>query len=109
MTPTPTRGVKVVLDRERHLRYPLSALREIDGNASLDFLLWLGLRHEDADLTQEQVADFVDLAMLPSLRDPLKQASGGQIDLGKLGIDDEGEEAPKKGGPAAKKGPKSGA
>lgn len=59
----PTRGVAVELDRERRLRYPMSAIKEIQARfdinlmageglqaESLDdvvWVIWLGLRHED--------------------------------------------------------------
>lgn len=104
MSETPTRGVPVMLDRERRLRFPLSAVKEMDEGTSLDRLLWLGLRHEDPDLTQEQVADMIDMEMLLDLRDPLKKATAGRFDLEKIfrAVDEseevEGEgEAEKKG------------
>lgn len=78
----PTRGVAVQLDRERHLRFPLATVQDLaDGSFAFDRILWLGLRWEDPDLTQEQVAQLVDLEMIPALRGPLKQATGGLIDL----------------------------
>lgn len=104
---TPTRGVPVTLDRERRLRYPLSAVKEMAEDTTLDRLLWLGLRHEDPDLTQEQVADMIDLEMLMELREPLKRATAGRFDLDKLfrsSEEEEAEEAEKKGSVEQKSG-----
>lgn len=100
MSDTPTRGVPVMLDRERRLRFPLSALKEMGEDSTLDHVLWLGLRHEDEELTQDQVADMIDLEMLPDLREPLKRATAGRMDLAKLFPtegEEEAEEAEKKG------------
>lgn len=86
MTPKPTKGVPVELDKVRHFRFPLSVLRSIqgDGDSSLENLLYLGLKHEDPDLTPEAVADMVSLDMLEQLKEPLKKATGGLIDLDAL-------------------------
>jgi len=82
---TPTRGVPVTLDRVRHLRFPIGVLRpEMFEGATLSRILWLGLRGDDPDLTEETVNDLIDLETLPSLRDALKKASSGMIDLKKL-------------------------
>lgn len=99
---SPTRGVPVQMDRERHIRFPLAVLRDFDEDADLGTVLYLGLKHEDPDLTPEQVGEIVDLEMLPELGEPLRKASGGLIQLDKyLGaLTDEEEEA---GKPAARK------
>lgn len=70
-----------MLDRERRLRYPLAVLRDLEGEADLARMLYAGLKHEDPDLTVEQVAEMVDLEMLEDLTEPLKRATGGMVDL----------------------------
>lgn len=85
--PTPTKGTPVRLDRERHFRFPISALRALEGDSSLEQLLFLGLKHEDPELTREQVGEIVSLDMLDQLKEPLKKATGGIIDLDKLFAD----------------------
>ncbi|HSH45231.1 MAG TPA: hypothetical protein VK966_05220 [Longimicrobiales bacterium] len=83
--PAPTRGVAITLDRERHLRFPLGVLRDIQGDdADMVTILHTGLKHEDPELTVEQVGEMIDLEMLPELTEPLKKATGGMIDLGRL-------------------------
>ncbi len=85
----PTKGVKVVLDRERYLRYPLSIVSDLDeigklGAGALGRILHLGLKRDDPELTQEQVEDMVDLQMLRELVEPIKEATGGLVDMQKL-------------------------
>lgn len=79
--PAPTRGVPVELDRTRRLRYPLGVLHgytgEGDVGTALADLLHRGLKHEDPDLTVEEVGEIVDLEMIPNLIEPLRKATGG--------------------------------
>lgn len=84
MSESPTRGHAVTLDKERRLRFPLSALKQIEDDSSLGRILYLGLKHEDEDLTQEYVEEMVSLDMLDDLKAPLKAATGGLIDLDRL-------------------------
>lgn len=79
-----SRGVKITLDRERRLRYPLGVLNDLQGDADLAKILYAGLKHEDPELTVEKVGELVDLEMLPELAEPLKKATGGMIDLSRL-------------------------
>ena len=81
--PSPTKGVPVNLDRLRHLRYPLGVLRDIE-TTDLATVLWLGLKHEDAELTVEQVGEMYDLSMMPDLVEPLRKATGGLVKAGVL-------------------------
>lgn len=92
----PTRGIPIELDRKRHLRFPLGVLKDIaDTDADVLTMIWLGLKHEDPELTIEQVGEIVDLEMLPTLTDALKKASGGMLDLtGMVGSVVEGEAQP---------------
>lgn len=83
-TPKPTKGHAVTLDRERHLRYSIRALKEIQEDQSLGNVLLVGLRHEDPDLTLEAVEDMVTLDMIDDIKGPLKAATGGLVDLGHL-------------------------
>ena len=80
----PTKGVPVDLDRTRHLRFPLSSLRALqeDDAKSLEGILCAGLKHEDPDLTPEKVGEIVSLDMLDGLTGPVKEATGGLVDLG---------------------------
>lgn len=92
--PSPTKGVAVELDKERHLRYPLGTLREVSADADLVTVLYLGLKHEDGDLTPEQVGEMIDLEMLPELAEPLRKATGNLIDIDRMfyrnGVEPEG-------------------
>lgn len=82
MATKPTRGVAVQMDKERHLRFPLSTLQEIEGDGpTFVRIIWLGLRHEDPKLTLEDVGEMVDLELLAELKEPLRKATGGLIDL----------------------------
>lgn len=88
MSPKPQKGVPVTLDKERHLRYPLAVLKEIqDAGGGLEMFsrfLYLGLKHEDPDLTEAEIEEMIDLAMIPELAGPLKKATGGLIDMDSL-------------------------
>lgn len=87
-TPAPTRGVPVTLDKVRHLRYTLGTrkrlLQEIGGEEALNdltgdkmaILLLYGLKHEDPDLTLEQVEEMVDLENLPVVVEAFAKAMG---------------------------------
>lgn len=79
--PAPSKGVPVTLDRVRHLRYPLGVLRGITVDTDLAEVLYLGLKHEDDELTAEQVGEMIDLEMMPSLADPLRKATGGLVNV----------------------------
>lgn len=99
-TPTPTKGVPLMLDRERHLRFSLGTIRRLkdklgktalEEGVSTDLLaelLWFGLTHEDADLTVEQVEEMVDLEHLTEVMDAVSAATGQRSQLAK------GEEDP---------------
>jgi len=90
-SPTPTRGIPVQLDRERHLRFTLRTLREIreefgasvlaSGFAmeAIAKLLWYGLKHEDPDLSVEAVEDLVDMENLTTVIEAVTAATGGRI------------------------------
>lgn len=94
------RGVKIELDRERHLCFKFSgmawliekygdldkvfsALTSLDGRGiSADTLrifsdfIYAGLMHEDKDLTPEAVFDLLDLGSMNMLSDAIKTALG---------------------------------
>lgn len=90
-SPTPTRGVPVQLDRERHLRFTLRTIREIRTEFGMDALtegvsmeaiaklLWYGLKHEDPDLTVEAVEELVDMQNLTELIQAVTAATGGRM------------------------------
>lgn len=87
--------VKVMLDRERTLRYTLNALALIEdrcgdiqkaaaeaqsGKVSvIRTVLWAGLVHEDKDLTEEQVGDMVDVADLERVAKAVGEAFGAAM------------------------------
>ena len=95
VTPTPTRGVPVMLDKKRHLRFSLKTMRELRekfGENALETgldqdaiatLLWYGLRHEDPELTPELVEDMVDLEQLTEVMQAVFKATGtrGRLEL----------------------------
>ena len=88
VTPSPTRGVPIVLDRERHLRFSLKTMREMrekfgpDGlkagfnQDKIAELLWYGLRGEDPGLTVEDVEELVDLETLSAVMEAVSLATG---------------------------------
>lgn len=88
--PTPTRGVPVMLDRERLLRYPLWVLAQIRDEFGEDALtkgfegdqvaklLIYGLKHEDETVTIEDINDWVDLENLTDVMEAVVKAMGGK-------------------------------
>ena len=86
--PTPTRGVPVMLDKERRFRYTLRVLediaKEFGENAlsveltgkKLAKVLWYGLKHEDPALTVDALEDLIDLENLPEVLEAMKKAMG---------------------------------
>ena len=99
-TPTPTRGVPLMLDRERYLRFSLGTIRRLkeklgktalEEGVSTDLLaelLWFGLQHGDPELTVEQVEEMVDLEHLTEIMDAVALATGHRSQMVK------GEEDP---------------
>jgi hypothetical protein len=87
-TPTPTRGVLLHLDKERRLRFSLKTMRELReefgentlatglSQDSIAKFLWHGLKHEDPELTIEQVEEIVDLEQLDEILDAVATATG---------------------------------
>lgn len=90
VTPTPTRGVPVMLDRMRYMRFTLRVVDEIRKEFGADSLekgfsgdnlarvLWYGLRGDDPTLTQQQVMDMVDLGNLQPVIKAMTEAFGGK-------------------------------
>lgn len=81
--------VKVTLDKERNLRYTMNALAEIEDQLGVPLaelqtvqmtmknirvILWAGLIHEDKELTQEDVGDFVDLENMQEVQERVAEA-----------------------------------
>lgn len=89
-SPTPTRGVVIQLDKERHLRFSLKTMRELReafgddalekgvGTDAIAQLLWYGLRWEDPGLTVEDVEDLVDLENLEDMMLAVAKATGNR-------------------------------
>lgn len=86
-TPAPTRGVPVMLDKERRLRYSFKTRRTLIeqigeeklrkmGGDDLCTVLWYGLKHEDPDLTVDQLEEMVDLENLTEIVDAMTRAMG---------------------------------
>lgn len=109
---TPTRGVRIMtLDRERYLRYSFATrkkmLADLGGEErfkqlagdDLPLVLWYGLRHEDPELTVEQVEELIDLEHLNETVEVMLKALGYK---GKLEFREEAgaATAPSPDGPA---------
>lgn len=83
-------GVKIMLDRERTLKFDLNAFATLEekhgsvqvamekmsqGNmAAFRTMLWCGLVHEDPELTEQQVGSMVDMAALKEISEKIDQA-----------------------------------
>ena len=90
--------VEIVLDKPRNLRYDFNALSEIEDKLGVPLteigtkatsakairsILWIGLKHEDKALTEEQVGAMVDIGNLDEVQKKLGEAlSGGKKVLG---------------------------
>ncbi len=84
----PTRGVLLVLDKPRRLRFTMSAIKKMreafgddaltDGIEvdSISKMVWFGLIHEDPDLTPEAVDDMIDLQNLEEVSAAVSEATG---------------------------------
>ncbi|MBC9785859.1 hypothetical protein H1S01_15340 [Heliobacterium chlorum] len=81
--------VDIELDRPRKLRYTLNALAEIEdkigvsvtelgetnlGIKSIRTFLWAGLIHEDTNLTEKDVGDWVDFENLEYVQRKIAEA-----------------------------------
>jgi DNA mismatch repair protein MutH len=81
--------VKIELDKVRHLRYTMNALAEIEDQLGVPLsemkdvkmtiknvrvILWAGLIHEDAELTQEEVGNMVDLGNFEEVQQKIAEA-----------------------------------
>lgn len=75
--------VKIELDKERHLRYTMNALAEMEDQLGVPLselkdvkmtiknvrvILWAGLIHEDKEISIEEVGDMVDLGNLEEVQ-----------------------------------------
>lgn len=83
--------VKITLDKERTIKFTLNALIEVeDGlghsltelsdNVSIRAvrtLLTAGLRHEDAELTEQYVGDLITMDNMAEVQEALGKAMGG--------------------------------
>ena len=83
--------VPVQLDKERHLRLTLNSMiefEELTGKSIMQgfteismkemrTLLWLGLKWEDAELTEEMLGDLVDLSNVTEVAGAIRQALPG--------------------------------
>lgn len=114
--PGADRGVPIEVDRERRLRYPMKAVREVEDRFDINmvkgeefqtenlddfiWLIWLGLRHEDpgppsiADrilsalglreleprITQDWVAENVDMQTMEDVGTAMMRAMGGTLE-----------------------------
>lgn len=82
--------VEVKLDKPRHFRYDFNALVELEEHTGVDLLagagwqptkfadirwfVWLGLKHEDAELTEEQVGAMLGMDNLTEVTDAMNRA-----------------------------------
>jgi len=86
--PAPTKGVPIMLDRQRYLRYTLKTLRKIREELGEDALktgvsgeklakvLCYGLQGDDPSMTWEQVEDIIDLSQLEDVVIAMRKAMG---------------------------------
>lgn len=96
------KGVRIVLDRERHMRFSFAALEYLADkygdlntafskmpgaetglskesiSAIIDFT-YAGLMHEDRDLTRDAVADMLDMSMVNELASAIVEAITGAL------------------------------
>jgi hypothetical protein len=87
--------VKLMLDRERTIKFDLNAFIELEDmfgsvNKALEevrkgsmkaarAVLWAGLIHEDESLTLKQVGAMLDMETLPRVTEALAEAIGGSL------------------------------
>lgn len=87
--------VKLMLDRERTIKFDLNAFIELEDmfgsvNKALEEIrkgsmkaaravLWAGLIHEDESLTLKQVGAMLDMETLPRVTEALAEAIGGSL------------------------------
>lgn len=83
--------VKVMLDKERTLKFDLNALVDVEDNLgfslaeledkmsikTLRVLLHAGLQHEDPELTLQDVGRMIDFENLSEVQEALSKALGG--------------------------------
>lgn len=90
----PVRGLELHLDRTRHLRFTLGALKRVEDTSGIRIheqtrlaewgrtlegvttFLWAGLTHEDPDLTLEQVYELVDISQFGEVKHAVDVALG---------------------------------
>jgi hypothetical protein len=83
--------VKIMLDKERTLKFTLNTLIEVEdklGHSLADLgdkisirsmrtLLTAGLRHEDKELTEEFVGEYISMENMAEVQEALGDAIGG--------------------------------
>lgn len=86
------KGIPVVLDKPRTLKFTLNSFAELEDKfgsidaamevlqsgsiKSMRTLLWTGLMHEDAALTEIEVGNFIGIQDLEDLANAISQAMG---------------------------------
>lgn len=82
------------LDKERELKFTLSAFADMEdrygnvekameaikteGMRGIRFLLYLGLRHEDKELTEQSVGELIDIRDIGLLTDAIGKCFGSE-------------------------------
>lgn len=91
MAKTSTKAVKIKLDKERVLRYPIFSLIRLEKETGIKIqdladekkaqdlsvilgLVWAGLIHEDKELTMEDVGNMIELSQLPDVSAKMTEA-----------------------------------
>lgn len=83
--------VKIMLDKERTIKFSLNTLIEVEDNLGYSLaelgdnvsiramrtLLTAGLRHEDKELTEEIVGEFISMDNMGEVQEALADAMGG--------------------------------
>lgn len=84
-------SVKIVLDKERVLKFNLNTLVDVEENLGISLadlgdnvsikvmrgLLYAGLRHEDKSLTEEYVGELITMDNMGEVQEALSMAMGG--------------------------------
>ncbi len=118
-TPTPTRGVPLMLDKKRRLRFSLKTMRLLReefgdktlttglGQDSIGKFLWYGLKHEDPELTIDQVEEMIDLEQLTEVLEAIAKATGnrGKLEQLKVAVAAASDDVPPAGPPTDKETP----
>ena len=92
-------SIKITLDKERHLRLDFNAISLVEETLGVKFpeiqdnvgvrdlraIMWAGLRHEDPDLTIEQVGSMLHMGNMQEVFQTIQDAIEQQYNEGEGG------------------------